>query len=166
MSEWLLYFFMVGASVAAGTLLFIRNVFHAALALLVALLCVAALFVLMAAEFLAVTQVLIYAGGIVVILIFGVMLTTRLSGKPLVAPTKNAWAALLTGGGFFFIFVQTLFREEFNSPGTFNSSDYIRQIGIALFTRYAFAFELAGLLLLVSLIAASISAFSKPSAHA
>lgn len=166
MSEWLLYLFMICACTTAATLLFIKNVFHAALALLVTLLCVAALFVLLAAEFLAVTQVLIYAGGMIVVLIFGIMLTTRLSGKPLVAPSKNTWPALLAASGFFFLFARLILEENFGAPRAGVDADGIRQLSILLFTHYSFAFELAGLLLVVSLVAASVSAFLKPSAHA
>ena len=71
------YGFSALAIGAALTILFTRNVMYAALCLFIALLGVAALYVLAGADFLAITQLLIYVGGVLVLLIFGVMLTHR-----------------------------------------------------------------------------------------
>lgn len=166
MNEWALYGFTLGAAAAALGLLFIRDVFHAALALLACLLCMAAIFILVAAEFLAVTQILIYAGGIIVVVIFGIMLTTRLAGKPESAPYRNRWLALASGGGLFFLLARIVVQTNYIQPAPAENSGYIRQLGVLLFTQYSYAFELAGLLLLVSLVAASFRAISKIRPHA
>jgi NADH-quinone oxidoreductase subunit J len=77
MAEIAFYGFSALAIGAALTILFTRNVMYAALCLFIALLGVAALYVLAGADFLAITQLLIYVGGVLVLLIFGVMLTHR-----------------------------------------------------------------------------------------
>jgi NADH-quinone oxidoreductase subunit J len=87
----LFYMFVVLTGVSALGILFIKNVFHAALLLLVSLLSIAGIYIINFAELVAVTQILIYAGGILILLIFGIMLTSRLSGKPLIV-TNNRWA--------------------------------------------------------------------------
>jgi NADH:ubiquinone oxidoreductase subunit 6 (subunit J) len=161
MTEWILYGFLLVAAVGAISLVFIRNVFHAALALLVVSLSVAGIFVCLMAEFLAVTQLLIYAGGVIVIFIFGIMLTTRMLGKPLIAPSKSSWASLLISGALFVLMTKFVLGVEFNVPVPIRYDQYIKDLGLTLYTRYSYAFELAGLLLLVSLVAASVSAFSK-----
>src|SRR5207253_2250665 len=77
------YFFLFLAAGSALGILFIKNVFKGALLLLICLLSIASLYVFMFAEFVAVTQIMIYAGGVVIVIIFGIMLTTRLSGEAL-----------------------------------------------------------------------------------
>jgi NADH:ubiquinone oxidoreductase subunit 6 (subunit J) len=70
-------FFLLGAIVIWGALgaVSLRNVFHAAMALALAFFGVSGIYVLLAAEFLAIVQVLVYIGAIAVILIFAIMLT-------------------------------------------------------------------------------------------
>ena len=68
---FMLYFFEIAAALSAVSLIFIRHVFYGALLMVICLLSVAGLYVLMFAEFVAVTQVLVYAGGVLVIIIFG-----------------------------------------------------------------------------------------------
>ena len=67
---------LVGASVMAVT---VRNIFHAAIYLIVALFSVAGFFILLHAEFLAAVQVLVYVGAVAILMIFAVMLTTRMT---------------------------------------------------------------------------------------
>src|SRR6478735_8615817 len=69
--------FALTAVLSAGFILFTKNILYAAFGLLATLLSVAGLYVFAAAEFLAVTQVVIYVGGILVLILFGVFMTTR-----------------------------------------------------------------------------------------
>ena len=101
----LFYVFEGVAALAAAGLLFVRNVFYAALLLMICLLAIAAIYVLSYAEVVAVTQILVYAGGILVIIIFGIMLTAKLAGKPLVVKHANTFLAPLTGAAFFILLV-------------------------------------------------------------
>ena len=110
LAQFIFYFFEALTAAAAIGILFVRNVFYAALLLLVCLLSVAGIYVMAFAEFIAVTQILVYVGGILVLIIFGIMLTSRISGKPLVVTNRYWFAALLTGG-FFFYFAHKSFFE-------------------------------------------------------
>src|SRR5436190_10076770 len=94
---FMFYSFEILAVLSAIGILFIRNVFYGALLLLVCLLSLAAIYVLAFAEFIAVSQILIYAGGILVLIIFGIMITSRISGKSLVVGNNNVFAGLLAG---------------------------------------------------------------------
>src|SRR5689334_22515660 len=89
------YFFMFIAAASAAGILLIKNVFKGALLLLICLLSLAAVYVLAFAEFVAITQIMIYAGGILVVIIFGIMLTSKISGKPLVVQNANWFGGLL-----------------------------------------------------------------------
>lgn len=150
----LFYFFIVLAAVSAGAILFSKNVFKSALFLLTCLLSVAALYVLSFAEFLAVTQILIYAGGILVVIIFGIMLTTRLSGRPLVVDNTNIFGGIIAGMGLFWLLVYYL---PSGAPGEQSvNPENINVTGLVLFRDYSLPFEIAGILLLVALIGAAV----------
>jgi NADH:ubiquinone oxidoreductase subunit 6 (subunit J) len=155
MVKILFYVFIFIAGSSAVAIVFSRNVFNSALYLLVTLLAVAALYVLSFAEFLAVTQILIYAGGILVIIIFGIMLTTRISGRPLVVEHAHIF-----GGGLAAISLLAILFLYLPSITTSNqeamSPESIRSTGLLLFSVYTLPFEIAGILLLVALIGASV----------
>jgi NADH:ubiquinone oxidoreductase subunit 6 (subunit J) len=158
-------FFGLGilASISAIAILFTQNVFYAALLLIACLLAIAGIYIIANAELLAATQVLIYAGGVLVLIIFGIMLTSKISGKPLVVENKNWFAGGLVGL-FSMITLVKLFSETRFYQGnavtpetTYNS---VNQIGILILTDYSIPFEVTGILLLVVLIAAAVAASS------
>lgn len=159
----LFYGFEVLAAVSAIALLFIRNVFYGTLLLIVCLLSIAGVYIFLNAEFIAATQILIYAGGILVLIIFGVMLTSKFSGKPLVVENKH-WLPGIVVGLFFFTLLAKLFSEtkfyandQLQQESTFTP---INQMGILLMSDYVLPFEVAGLLLLVALVSAAVIASS------
>lgn len=159
--SFMFYFFEALAALSAIGLAIVRNVFHGALLLIVCLLALAAIYVLAFAEFVAVTQILIYAGGILVIIIFGIMLTTKISEKPMEVDHIYTFSGALVASGCFFLLMYVLSKESFLQPphepqlANFNS---INTIGIALLSKYMLPFEIAGLLLLIVLVGASVVA--------
>ena len=152
--ELLFHFFILVAGGFALAILFSRNVFQSAMYLLVSLLAVGALYVLAFAEFLAVAQILIYAGGITVIIIFGIMLTTRISGKPLVVKHTHVLSGALAAIVLFVILVQSYPGIKW-TDGSLTPLD-ISAIGVHIFSLYVLPFELAGILLLIALIGAAV----------
>lgn len=156
-----LYGFEILAGISAVGILFVKNVFHAALLLIVCLLALAGVFVLYNAEFIATTQILIYAGGILVLIIFGIMLTSRITGKPLVV--KNQY---VLAGSFIALFFATLLIRLFSEQDFYqNTSQHsahnpINTIGISLMSDYMLAFEVIAILLLVALLGAAVTASS------
>lgn len=152
------YFFEAVAALAAIGILLVRNVFYAALLLLVTLLCIAGIYVLSFAEFVAVTQILVYAGGILVLIIFGIMLTSRVSGKPLTVSNKYWFIAMLAGGFFFVLLVNLFFKQPFAVSNSIHpSGNTLQQIGVLLMSDFVLPFEVAGILLLVALVGAAIT---------
>src|SRR5262245_52653277 len=89
--------------VSAGVVVFSRNLVHAAFALLFTLGGMAALYVLLGADFLAMTQVLVYIGGILILLLFGVMFTQRIYDMKAETRFINLPMAVLTGVLTFFL---------------------------------------------------------------
>lgn len=157
------YAFEFIAAISAVAILFIKNVFYGALLLIVCLLSLAGIYIVSNAEFIAVTQILVYAGGVLVLIIFGVMLTTRISGKPLVVKNQNWIAGALVGLPFFLLLITLFSASNFysnNQIATKEGYTSINKIGILLMTDYMFPFEVAGILLLVALIGAAVVASS------
>jgi len=157
---------------SALAVLLTRNVMYAAFFLLLTLLGVAGLFVLVGADFLAVAQVMIYVGGVLVLIIFGVMLTHKRQAadsspaKPNFILTQHrGWFwPLLVAVGLFYALYSVLVRATFvmfNREAVWQETPEL--IGRQLMTEFSLPFELAGLLLLVALIgAATIAASARP----
>jgi NADH-quinone oxidoreductase subunit J len=151
------------AAISAAGLLLIRNVFHGVLLLMVSLLAIAGIYVLCFAEFVAVTQVLIYAGGVLVLIIFGIMLTMRVSDRPLVVEHTFVLSGILSGLLLFGLLAYSLSLWQSVPIGIQGAGPEAPDIGIALMTSFVLPFEVAGLLLLTALVgAAIISSFPSP----
>lgn len=158
----MLYVLEAVAALSALCILFVRNVFHAALLLIVCLLTLAGIFILYHAEFIAVTQILVYAGGVLVLITFGIMLTSRITGKPLVVKNQYVLSASLISLFFASILMLLFSRQDFyqTESGKIFTENSIPKIGISLMSDYALAFEVIGILLLVTLLGAAVAATS------
>jgi NADH:ubiquinone oxidoreductase subunit 6 (subunit J) len=150
------YLFLVAAGLSAVGVVFCKNVFKAALLLLICLLSLAALYVLAHAEFIAITQVLIYAGGIMVVIVFGIMLTAKISDKPLQVGHTHLFGGILaslTTAGFLIHLISRYFLSEL--PPSAKATSNMETVGISLITDFLIPFEVAGILLLVALVGAA-----------
>jgi len=133
-----------------------RNLVHSAVALMGTLFGVAGLYVFLHADFLAAVQVLIYVGGILVLIIFGVMLTNKIATPVLIQTSMPnrffaAVVVLLIFVGLTIIAFRTPWHERIAAP----SEGTVTTIGNALMTRYLLHFEVAGILLLLALLGAA-----------
>lgn len=169
-----LAFYAFSALTLTGALsvLLTRNVLYAAFFLLLTLLGVAGLFVLASADFLAVAQIMIYVGGVLVLVIFGIMLTHKpkvsvSSQQPNQITLRNKTGAarffsLLIASGLFFALCLLLIRANFSlldQPVGWQNTAPI--IGIQLMTEYVVPFEIVGILLLAALVGATYLAASQ-----
>jgi NADH:ubiquinone oxidoreductase subunit 6 (subunit J) len=152
------FFLIAVLSVATGAgVVFSRNVVRAAVFLVLNLLTVAALYVLLSSEFLALVQVLIYGGAVVILLIFALMLTR--SGdipRSLDGPQKPL--ALLAGGIFIVLLVIMLGRTAWPRVLEQPVAQSIENVSTLLFSTWLVPFEIASLLLLVALLGAVVIA--------
>jgi len=149
--------------VAAVALALTRKLIYAAFLLFVVLFSIAGLYVFAGAEFLAVSQVIIYVGGILILIIFGIMLTRKdllvLGGTG----TRWQWPGLAVAVGLGFLLWQTLGKEFVDVPLPTPQTveiESVQAIGIQTLTQYLLPFELISLLLLVALIGAAYIARS------
>jgi NADH:ubiquinone oxidoreductase subunit 6 (subunit J) len=167
MQEIILYLFIAFSIVSVLVILLNRNVFYAALALLICLISLSGIYGLLQAEFLAVTQLLIYAGGILVLMIFGIMLTNRIAGKSFESKSHNWIPGILISASLFVVFLISYQDSAIIvTPNDLNSGNHTSKIGVELMSTYAAPFEISGILLLVCLIGAALTASSfKKSSH-
>ncbi len=153
------YLFAAISLVSAAIVVFSRNIVHSAFALLFTFCGVAGIYVLLSADFLAVTQILIYVGGILVLIIFGVMLTNRVVDVDIKTGTLQTLpasiiVALLAGTlcGVFYVTDWNTVRETPSMATTTYG------LGELFMTTYALPFEVASIVLLVALVGAAMIA--------
>ncbi len=153
-SFWLITALVLGSGAVAA---FSRNIVQAAFALFFTLIGIAGYYVLLGSPFLAITQVVIYVGGILVLLIFGVLLTNR----PLEKSRRGAGRLFVIGSVvgaavLFGVLRQIITHTHWPVDGSFVlPTDSTRIIGRALLTNYLLPLELAGMTLLLCLIGAA-----------
>lgn len=157
------YFFVAAAFTSALALVFSKNVFKGALLLMVCLLSIAALFIMSFAEFVGVTQILVYAGGILVIILFGIMFTAKNATQALKVENTNLFSGALAGILLFALLAKLIVKSSFPEPTPARIPAHsIQTIGDYLITDYSLPFEVVGVLLLVTLVGASVvTAFMK-----
>ena len=159
-----MYFFGLLIFISGLSLIFTKNLIYAAFLLALCLLSISGLFIVYNANFLAVIQILIYAGGILILLAFGIMLTNRSpEGKVSVRNHLLFYGTLVT------LSMSLLVYELMDSPSIlvhdfYRTTGQIREIGVRFLTQYILAFELIAFLLLVVLVGASY--LGKKSQHA
>ncbi len=144
---------------AAGVVLNVRSTVNSALSLVVCMLSLAVLFIMLHAEFAGVLQVMIYAGAIVVLFLFVIMLLNLQGGA--MGAESQPWLKIVGAGLVIGATVQLTAllpgppRPWPEIPDGFGQ---VRFIGMSLFTDYVLAFELAGVLLLAGIVAAVVLA--------
>src|SRR5579862_2513698 len=156
------FYFLSAVTVISGLLVITRkNPVHSALALIMSLLGQAALYLMLYAPFVAGVQIILYAGGIMVLFLFVIMLV-NIEKSHKEEQFNKQWlvglaAAVALGGLFVWVFVKGrgLFPYHISQPIENNNT---QQIGVMLYGQYMFAFEIASLLLLVAIIGAVVMA--------
>jgi NADH-quinone oxidoreductase subunit J len=156
------FYFLSALTVISGVLVITRkNPVHSALALIMSLLGQAALYLMLYAPFVAGVQIILYAGGIMVLFLFVIMLV-NIEKSQKEEPFNKQWlvglaAAVALGALFVFVYAKgrALFPDRaVPMPEQANT----QQVAILLYGNYMFAFEIASLLLLVAVIGAVVMA--------
>lgn len=161
----LFYVFAALAVVSALGVVTLRNPMYGAISLLSSFLCVAVLFLLRNAEFLAVVQIFVYGGGIMVLFLFVIMLVNlhrlpevrKYAGQ---SPVVILLAVVLLGF-FGWFFLQADFGPGFTRPEVFDTVDgellgNSQAVAWALFTKHLLPFEIASIFLLIAMIGAVV----------
>jgi NADH-quinone oxidoreductase subunit J len=148
---WVLSVLLVGSALAV---VLSKNLFHAVLWLALALTGTAGIFLLLNAEFLAAVQLLLYAGGIITIVVFAIVVTERLVGERLSQTNRGVVSGALVAIALLAVIVNTLMQRELPSTPLPQLSDITRLMGEQVLTTFVLPFELLALLMLVAMLGA------------
>lgn len=135
-----------------------HNVVHAALWLVIVLAGVAVNFILLGAEFVAVTQVLVYIGAVIVLFLFGVMLTRASLGEDESVRREKRTMAALVGLLLFGVMAYALIDSYGDDRLVIDEPQRVHQVSDTIFSQYIVAFEAVSVLLLAALIGAIVVA--------
>jgi NADH-quinone oxidoreductase subunit J len=168
-------FFLFAAVVTLSSLAVVlsHNPMHSVLLLIVSFLGLAALYIQLDSPFAAVTQIIVYAGAIIVLFLFVVMLLNApREDQP--TPYGPSYVSLTTGPRKVFVVLSAVMVVELMwalsslgtrliqvDPKTQAQVSSVRQIGISIFTDYTFAFEVTSVLILVAMVGAVVLAKRK-----
>ncbi len=156
----LFFYGLAALALFAGIMVVSRkNPVHSAVFLVFGFFCVAGVYITLSAEFIAAVQVLVYAGGIMVLFLFVIMLVplrTRVRPLRLKQGAAALLLAALVGSAVLVVYDQVRGTETAGEAGAPLGS--IESIGTELYTRYLLPFEVASVLLLVAMIGAIVLA--------
>jgi NADH-quinone oxidoreductase subunit J len=158
--EMVVFGILAAVAVAAGVgVIAQRSAVRSALFLLVNFCCLAGLYILLNAQFVAVVQVIIYAGAVVVLFLFVVMLLGMERAEEAPDTRRYQWiAAVLLGVLLLAGMVWALIPAGRETIQALSPTDNVQEIGAALLTQFAIPFELASVVLLVAIIGAVVLA--------
>jgi len=151
------YFFAAILVASAVAMITVRNPVHAALFLVLAFFTSGALWLLMEAEFLGIVLVLVYVGAVMVLFLFVVMMLDINIAKMRAGYAKYLPVGLIVGAAMAAEMIIILTKSNFKSDqAVAKPADYsnTQALGELLFTEYVYPFEIAGVILLVAIIAA------------
>ena len=152
-----LFYLLAAVTVGFAILVaFSRNIVHSAFALVGSFMGVAGIYVALAADFLAIVQVLLYIGGIVVLMLFAVMLTHRIADVRVSNRTVGRLPALVVMGIVGSSMGYAILHTTWHAATPADPTPTTAAIGNAFLTTYVLPFELASVVLLSALIGAVV----------
>ena len=157
-STILFYVFALITVGSAAIVTFANRLIYSVFALMFTFFGVSGLYVFLEADFLAGAQVLIYVGGILILLLFGVMLTNRIYDLNLLAERVQFVPSVIVIGAGFALLVMVIINTAWPSHEVVATASTTKKIGSLLMTTYVLPFEVVGVLLLAALLGASMLA--------
>jgi NADH-quinone oxidoreductase subunit J len=152
------YFLSFVIIISALLVVTLKNIFHSALFLILALFGVAGIYILLQAEFLAAVQVLIYVGAVSVLMIFAIMLTTQLASREIRQSNEQVVIAFFICAGFLMATLGALPNTVWRFVDASLPDRNIFTLGKYLMTDFVLPFEVVSIVLLAALIGAVVLA--------
>jgi NADH-quinone oxidoreductase subunit J len=148
---WSVAVVLVGSALAV---VLSKNLFHSVLWLALALTGTAGVFLLLEAEFLAAVQLLLYAGGIITIVVFAIVVTERLVGERISQTSRHITAGAVIAIALVALVVNAIMRQPLPTTMQPLAGDLTRTLGASVLTRFVLPFELLGVLMLAAMLGA------------
>jgi NADH-quinone oxidoreductase subunit J len=157
MTSFDVMFYVIAAMTlfSAATMVFSKNIIYNAIGLLFTFFGVAGIYVILGADFIAATQLLIYVGGILVLLLFGVMLSQRITGLEMRTGTLQMLPATIVCAGVAAILVRMIWVTPWSVNAVSAPAPTTKKIGELFMTDYLIPFEIVSVLLLAALVGAA-----------
>lgn len=152
------YLFSILIIGSAAIMVFSKNIVHSAFALMFTLAGLAAFYALLYAGFVAVTQLLVYVGGILVLILFGVMLTTRGYFEKVHTRTVNLLPSTIFAGIIGMLLIAVFVTTRWAMNPMEDGEVTMTGLGELLLTDFMLPFQVAGVLLLLAIIGAVLMA--------
>jgi NADH-quinone oxidoreductase subunit J len=132
-----------------------KNIVYSAFFLLFTFFGVAGIYVLLGADFVAIVQLIVYVGGILILLLFGVMLTNKITNVEIKTGTINIYPAVIGVGLLSGALLAALINSSWKIFPSTSQLPTTKALGTMLLQEYALVFELLGIILLIALIGAA-----------
>ncbi len=153
--DLIFYLFAAITILSALVVVSAKNIVYAAFSLLFTFFGVSGLYVLLGADFIAIVQVMVYIGGILILLLFGVMLTHKITSVDIKTGTIQLIPALIIIGVFASVLIGLMYSTHWATNPAEIPVTTTKALGNLLVTEYVLIFELLGILLLVAMIGAA-----------
>ncbi len=153
--DFIFYLFAAITILSAYFVVTVRNIVRSAFFLLFTFFGVTGLYVLLGADFVAIVQLIVYIGGILILLLFGVMLTNKITTVQIKTGTWQVVPAAIGVGLFSGILAFTFFHTNWKTGSSQIADSTLAGLGTLLMQEYIIVFELLGMLLLIALIGAA-----------
>ena len=142
--------------ISAGFVVLNNQLIYSAVALLFTLFGIAGLYVFLWADFIAGIQILVYVGGILVLIIFGVMLTNNIDDPKLSNQSQNQIVGAIFSFAMLVMLINIVFDTNWNVQELIYRESTVNEIGVMLLSKYLLPFEIVSILLLAALIGAAM----------
>jgi NADH-quinone oxidoreductase subunit J len=153
--DFIFYLFAAITVLSAFFVVTNRNIVYSAFFLLFTFFGVAGIYVLLGADFVAIVQLIVYVGGILILLLFGVMLTNKITNVEIKTGTINIYPAVIGVGLLSGALLAALITSNWKTFPTEAPQPTTAALGTMLLQEYALIFELLGIILLIALIGAA-----------
>lgn len=154
----LFYIFALLTIASAVYLVTTKNIMYSAVALFITLFNIACLYILLRADFIAVTQIMVYVGGILILLLFGIMLTHKITDVDIKTNNLNIIPSVIFTVGITALLIIIMLTTKWRLMVPIKSESTVNEIGKLMLTRYLLPFEIASIILLIALIGAAMYA--------
>jgi NADH-quinone oxidoreductase subunit J len=149
------YVFALVTIASAYLVVTVRNIVYSAFALLFTLFGIAGLYALLGADFIAIVQLIVYVGGILILMIFGVMLTNKITNVQIKTGARQVLPATVGVGIFGGFILAVLLNTNWQNLDIKNSPPTTFNLGQLLLNEWVLPFELLGIVLLIALLGAA-----------
>ena len=151
----LFYFFALITVGSAFIVVSTKNVMYAAFSLMLTFFGVAGIYVLLGADFIAIVQLIVYVGGILILILFGVMLTNKITDAEIKTGVSQILPSTIVVGLLFGILFKFMIQTKWHIESNAIAGNGLQQVGSLLMNEYIIIFELLGILLTIALIGAA-----------